>query len=315
MSDLILNFGTRGSKLARQQTSLVAAALTATIPGLATNIVVMTTKGDRELSKPLPEIGGKGLFTAELEAALHNEDIDVAVHSLKDLPTENPPGLTIGAILPRSHPGDTLISRTGHTVYTLPQGAMVGTSSLRRVAQLKAIRPDLQTMSIRGNIDTRIAKGTAEDGPYDAIVLAQAGLLRLNLDENTHQVLPFTQMLPAPGQGAIAIQCRAQDTRTLGFLAHINHTETLQAVVAERAFLSSLNAGCSLPVAALGIIDRDILHLQGLVASLDGQQVIRVEKQGKPTDAQDVGEALAQTALDNGAQSILEAVNGITALR
>lgn len=301
-----LIFGTRGSLLARQQTETVAAMLAKANPTLPLKTVVLTTKGDLELSKPLPQIGGKGLFTAELETALHNHDIDLAVHSLKDLPTENPPGLTIGAVLRRNHPGDALISRRGYTLATLPDGATVGTSSLRRQAQLLAIRPDLKIISIRGNIDTRIAKAMAADGPYDAIVLAQAGLERLDLVQHISQSIPFETMLPAPAQGAIAVQCRADDSTTLGYLAEIDHWATRQAVVAERAFLAALNGGCSLPVAAFGTIANESLTLQGVVASVDGQQTIRIAASQPPEQAEALGHALAQTALAQGAQAILE---------
>jgi len=305
-------FGTRGSALARRQTEMVAEALKTRLPDLQIETIVLSTRGDRELSKPLPQIGGKGLFTAELEAALHGGEIDLAVHSLKDLPTEDTPGLTIGAILSRQDPGDILVSRAQHTLASLPPQATVGTSSLRRQAQLLAARPDLHIIPVRGNIDTRIAKALDETGPYQAIILAAAGLTRMGLDAHISERLGFDTMLPAPGQGAIAVQCRAGDAAVLDYLAHIDHPATRQAVSAERAFLATLNAGCSLPVAALGTVSGESLALQGLVASLDGQQLVRVRHMGPMVDPGRVGSELARKALAEGAEAILRAAEKIT---
>jgi hydroxymethylbilane synthase len=303
-----LTFGTRGSALARQQTNLVAKWVQNIFTDLAVHTVILSTKGDRELNKPLPQIGGKGLFTAELEAALLNGRIDLAVHSLKDLPIEDTAGLTIGAILPREDPADVLISRAKYTLDTLPSKASVGTSSLRRSAQLLSHWPDLKILSLRGNIDTRIKKALDPDGPYDAILLAAAGLNRMDLTGHISQRLPFAVMLPAPGQGAIAVQCRADDELTLSRLAQVNHLPTRQAVLAERTFLAELGGGCSLPVGTLGEIKGEILILQGVVASVDGRQVIRVTHQGPATEAPTIGRELAQQALSQGAQTILEAI-------
>ena len=207
-----LRIGTRGSRLALWQTEHIRAGLLATSPGITVEIVQMTTSGDRIIDRPLPEIGGKGLFTQELEAALLAGQIDLAVHSLKDLPTEIAPEFSIGAILPRANPFDALISRDGRTLDTLPPGAVVGTSSLRRQAQVHAHRPDLRVESLRGNVDTRIRKALDPAGPYDAVILAVAGLARLQHDDVITEILPAEIMLPAPGQGAIAVQCRADDT-------------------------------------------------------------------------------------------------------
>ena len=309
MTNQSLTFGTRGSALARRQTEMVAQALQAAHPNLTTHTQIFTTKGDRELSKPLPQIGGKGLFTAELEAALREGRIDLAVHSLKDLPIEDAPGLTIGAILAREDPADVLVSRAEYTVETLPANATVGTSSLRRAAQLLAVRSDLRIQPIRGNIDTRIAKALADDGPYDAILLAAAGLNRMHLTAHISQRLPFGVMLPAPAQGAVAVQCRADDVTTCDILVQIDHTATRQAVSAERAFLATLGGGCSLPVAALGTIDGAQLCLEGSVASLDGQAVVRVQKTGLAAKPEAVGQALAQAVLVEGAQVILESLH------
>jgi hydroxymethylbilane synthase len=308
MTQPTITFGTRGSALARRQTATAVLALRHYFPDLPVETTVLSTRGDRELSKPLPQIGGKGLFTAELEAALHSGEIDLAVHSLKDLPTDPVPGLTLGAILRREDPGDTLISRNHYTLATLPEGACVGTSSLRRAAQLLAARPDLSIIPIRGNIDTRISKALDENGPYDAIILAAAGLNRLSLDAHSSERLAFETMLPAPGQGAIAIQCRADDARTLDLLTRLNNHPTRLAVTAERAFLAALNAGCSLPVAALGGLDEGELTLEGLVASLDGRQVVRLTNSGPTTEPEQLGRNLAQQALAAGAGAILEAL-------
>ncbi len=301
-------FGTRGSALARYQTNLVIARLQETFADLSIETIVFSTKGDRELSKPLPEIGGKGLFTAELESALRYGTIDLAVHSLKDLPTENAIGLTIGCILPRENPADVLISRDGYTLDTLPLKATVGTSSLRRAAQLLTHRPDLTILPLRGNVDTRLQKALNPDGTYQAIVLAAAGLNRLELNQPSARLsqLSFEVMLPAPGQGAIAVQCRADDSSILSKLAYLNHFPTQQAVLAERTFLAELGGGCSVPVGALGQIAGDRLTLHGVVTSLDGQQVIRVKQHGAVKEAHIIGQELARQALAQGAQAILE---------
>jgi hydroxymethylbilane synthase len=305
--DLI--FGTRGSALARYQTNLVEGMLRAYFPDLTTQTIIFSTKGDQELNKPLPEIGGKGLFTAELEAALRGRSIDLAVHSLKDLPTEDSAGLTIGAMLPRENPADVLVSRAGFTLDALPPGATVGTSSLRRQAQLLAHRPDLNIISLRGNVDTRLKKALDPHGPYDAIILAAAGLQRMGLAGHITQQLSFPVMLPAPGQGAIAVQCRADDAATLEKLAQLNHPSTQQAVLAERAFLADLGGGCSIPVGALGKVDNELLHLEGMVASPTGQPLLRVTHTGPAANAIQVGQTLAERALLQGAREILEAVH------
>jgi hydroxymethylbilane synthase len=304
-----LTFGSRGSDLARRQTEIVAERLQEVFADLTIQTTIFSTKGDKKLDKPLPEIGGKGLFTAELEAALLDDTIDLAVHSLKDLPIEDTPGLTIGAIPSREDPADALISRRGYTLDTLPRNAVVGTSSLRRAAQFLACRPDLEILPLRGNVDTRLRKAMDPDGPYDVIILAVAGLSRMGLTEHISQRLPFEVMLPAPGQGAIAVQCRADDKTTMSKVACLNHPHTQQAVLAERTFLAELGGGCSLPVGVLGQVDEDTLTLQGVIVSLDGKRVIRVTQQGAATEAQPIGQELAQQALAQGAHTLLEAVH------
>ncbi len=303
MPPLPLTFATRPSALARWQTQWVIQALQNTWPGLECTDKVITTQGDRILDRPLPEIGGKGLFTQELEFELHAGSVHAAVHSLKDLPVENPPELVIGAIPERGEVRDALVSARGYSLHSLPEGARVGTSSLRRAAQLLAIRPDLRIEPLRGNVDTRLRK--AEQGLYDAILLAGAGLIRLGYTDHITQWLPLEVMLPAPGQGALAVQCRESDTNTLGLMAAIDHSPSRLAVSAERAFLEGLGGGCSLPVAAHAELRDGKLHLVGRVASLDGNRVIDCQAIGDDPHA--VGRECAQLALVQGAGELLAA--------
>jgi hydroxymethylbilane synthase len=295
--------GTRGSALARWQTDWVRARLQTAWPDLECQTRLFTTSGDRILNKPLPEIGGKGLFTEELENALRNGEIDLAVHSLKDLPIDDAPGLTLGAIPVREDARDVLISRNGWTLDTLPRGARVGTSSLRRSAQLLALRPDLTLLPLRGNVDTRIRK--AMNGEYEAIVLAAAGVLRLGLGEHITEYLPFEVMLPAPGQGAMAVQCRADGASVLELLRPLDDPAPRAAVTAERAFLKALGGGCSAPVAAYAISNlQSLISMTGRVASPDGCRVIRVS--GVGADPIALGAELARKALAQDAGEILK---------
>lgn len=300
-----LVLGTRGSALARWQTEWVMARLRGAWPDLECVSQLFSTAGDRNVDKPLPELGGKGLFTEELERALRAGEIDLAVHSLKDLPIEDSPGLTIGAICMRADARDTLIARDRWTLTTLPPGARVGTCSLRRSAQLLAVRPDVKPHPVRGNIDTRIRK--AMQGDYEAIVLAAAGVLRLGLDQYISDYLPLEVMLPAPGQAALAVQCRADDARTRELLQPLDDAPTRAAVTAERAFLRALGGGCSAPVAAYAQTQASSvtfhISLTGSVASLDGRRVIRVAGEG--SDPNGLGEQLAQQALAQGAGELL----------
>lgn len=302
--------GSRQSKLATWQADYVAAQLRTLYSGLNVTIRFFITHGDRVLDKSLPEIGGKGVFTAELEAALHMGEIDIAVHSLKDLPTESHPAFVIGAVPLRASPYDVLISRSGQTLANLPNGASIGTSSLRRAAQIKAVRPDVHIISLRGNVPTRIEKALNAASPYDAIVLAQAGLERLDMIQNVVEVLSPTVMLPAPAQGALGIQCRVADSRVRGLLAALDHAETHAAVDAERAFLAALDSGCRLPVAALAYIDNNTLHLTGRVASLNGATVITVEgtTARNPGNGEMLGLQLASQASAQGADQLLDAI-------
>jgi hydroxymethylbilane synthase len=296
-----LTFATRPSPLARWQTQWVIQALQSIHPTLECEEKVITTQGDKILDKPLPEIGGKGLFTQELESELLSGNVHCAVHSLKDLPVENPAGLTVGCIPVRAEVRDALISKHGYSVYTLPEGASVGTSSLRRAAQIRALRPDVHTESLRGNVDTRLRK--ALEGQYDAIILAGAGLTRLGLQDNVTEWLSLELMLPAPGQGALAVQCRSDDSATLELLAALEDESTREAVTAERAFLSGLGGGCSVPVAAYAMVLDQAIALTGLVIAEDGKKAVHVNRMG--TDAELLGYELAQRAIAQGANEIL----------
>lgn len=299
--------GTRGSALARRQTALVIELLRAAWSGLECEERQIVTSGDRtqQSGEPLPEIGGKGLFTAELEQGLRDGELDLAVHSLKDLPTEDPEGVAVGAVCLREDVRDCLVSRAEVLLAELPAGAVVGTSSLRRTAQLRALRPDLELRSIRGNVDTRIRK--VRDGEFDAAVLAAAGLRRLGLEREVSEWLAPETMLPAPGQGALGVQCRSEDEDVLELLKAIDDPEARAATTAERAFLRELGGGCAAPVAAYGRPNGGQVELEGLVASPDGQIVVRVSGKGEP---EAVGERLAREALEAGADRILRDIRG-----
>ncbi|MEM1055722.1 MAG: hydroxymethylbilane synthase [Bacteroidota bacterium] len=301
-----LRLGTRTSRLAMWQAEHVASGLRAAWPDVEVELVPFVTKGDTTLDKPLPEIGGKGLFTAELEASLLDGRIDLAVHSLKDLPTEDPEGVMVGAILERADSRDAWICPGGHSLGDLPEGAVVGTSSPRRTAQLLRLRPDLTVRSIRGNVPTRIAKVHTED--YDAAVLAVAGLARLGRMGDAAEILPLGTMLPAPGQGAVAVQIRATDDRVRKRVAALDHAPTRRAVEAERHLLSALGGGCSAPVAALATETEDHLHLRGRVLATDGSLCIDVDETAPlhgADPAQLVGERAAAAALSRGASDLL----------
>lgn len=312
----LARLGTRGSILARWQTNHIRELLQAAHPNLEVEVEIIQTSGDQMLDMPLPRIGGKGVFTAELEAALHGRLIDIAVHSLKDLPTESPQQLTIGAIPSRATSADVLVSRHGYTLETLPEGAIVGTSSQRRKAQLLYRRPDLRVIDVRGNVNTRMRKVLDAYGAYDAVVLAQAGLERLAYNDHIGQVIPFEQMLPAPGQGALGVQCR-DEIAWLSLLADLNHRKTLLAVEAERAFLKGLGGGCSMPIAAYAHLEHEELQLDGRVCALDGRAQITLHTTTTIPNNLEIGEAstsarqagldLARTALEQGAMALLEA--------
>ena len=296
-----LIFATRPSALARWQTQWVINALKNIHRDLECEEKIITTQGDKILDKPLPEIGGKGLFTQELESELLSGAVHCAVHSLKDLPVENVVGLTIGCIPVRAEVRDALISKKKYTLSTLPTNASIGTSSLRRAAQILALRPDVHIDSLRGNVDTRLRK--ALEGQYDAIILAGAGLTRLGLDQHVTEWLSLDVMLPAPGQGALAVQCRMDDQTPLDLLAALEDVSTRKAVTAERAFLSGLGGGCAVPVAAYAKVEDQAISLTGLVISENGRLAIQVSRTG--ANAQLLGNELAQRAIAQGANEIL----------
>jgi hydroxymethylbilane synthase len=296
-----LVFATRPSALARWQTQSIVDALQVAWPGLQCEQQVIATRGDAILDRPLPSIGGKGLFTRELEAELLSGRVHAAVHSLKDLPVEPVEGLAIVALPARGEPRDVLVSARGYRLDELPEGARVGTSSLRRRAQLLACRPDLRVESLRGNVDTRLKK--ALDGSYDGILLAGAGLVRLGLAQYITQWLPLDQFTPAPGQGALAVQCCSADREARACLEVLDDRATRLAVTAERAFLSGLGGGCSLPIGAYACLSEDQIELLGVVADPRGGSLIRLAGQGPEPNA--LGLALARQALEQGAGQIL----------
>jgi hydroxymethylbilane synthase len=288
---LPLRLGTRGSPLALAQARLVKAALAAADPALAADaaveIVVVKTTGDLVQDRPLAEIGGKGLFTQEIEDGLLAGTLDLAVHSMKDMPTVLPLGLTISAVLPRADPRDALIARGPRSLAELPRGAVMGTASLRRAAQLRSVRPDLAVVPLRGNVQTRLRKLDA--GEVGATFLAMAGLERLGLLAAASAALEPEEMLPAVAQGAIGIECRAGDVPALDLLARLNHDPTMVRITAERAFLAALDGSCRTPIAALAELDGARLRLRGLVASPDGSEVERIEVEGAANEAMRLG--------------------------
>lgn len=299
----VLRLGTRASALARWQTQTVRERLEALDAELSCEEIVFRTQGDRDAATPLPAMGGQGVFTDALEHALLADEIDVAVHSLKDVPVDLTAGLTLAAIGLREDPRDALLSARGWTLATLPQGAVVGTCSLRRSAQLLALRPDLHLAPLRGNVDTRIRQVTA--GRFDAIILAAAGVKRLGLTSQVSEILDPAVMLPAPGQGALAIQTRGGDERALGLVRQLEDTAARQETDAERAFLKGLGGGCTAPVAALARAEGGTLRLRGLVASVDGRERVAVEGSAPLREGAALGHALAKEALARGAGALL----------
>jgi len=299
--------GTRGSKLALWQANHVAELLRAGRPDLDLEVKTIQTRGDLVRDRALSQVGGKGLFVKEIENALLSGKIDLAVHSLKDMPTEQPEGLTLGAILERADPRDALVVREEKgNLDGLPQGARVGTSSLRRKAQLLAARPDLEVLDLRGNVDTRLRK--LREGQYEAVVLAVAGLVRLGYEAAASQALPVDVMLPAVGQGALCVEIRAEDGATRTLLSALDHPATRWATMAERALLRRLEGGCQVPIGAFGQTDSGQLALRGMVAALDGSRLLRDEMRGPAYEAEALGTALAERLLAAGGGEILEEV-------
>lgn len=298
-----LRIGSRGSLLARWQASIVRARL-AQIPGVQIEIVLIRTSGDRFQQAQVNQIGLKGVFIKELEDALLEGRIDLAVHSMKDVPTEIPAGLAFPAISKRDDVQDCLVSSSGASLAELPPGARVGTSSLRRQSQLRHFRPDLQVRELRGNVDTRLRK--VEEGEYDAVVLAKAGLDRLGWSEKIAEVISTDICLPAAGQGALGIEARTEDGDVLKLLENLDHRPTRVAVTAERALLAGLQGGCQVPLGAWGRIEQEDLILEACVLSVDGTDCIRKRTVGSPRDAEAVGGNLARALLTAGADRILK---------
>ncbi len=298
-----LTIATRQSPLALWQAHYVSDLLTAAHPGLKVELLKMTTKGDKILDTPLAKVGGKGLFVKELEVGLLEGKADIAVHSMKDVPIDFPDGLHISTICMREDPRDAFVSNNYQRFEDLPQGAKVGTSSLRRQCQIRANRPDLKILDLRGNVNTRLSK--LDNGDYDAIILAVAGLKRLEMNDRITEALGPEISLPAVGQGAVGIECRIDDERVHRLLKPLNDHKTAQRITAERAMNLRLEGGCQVPIAGFAEIDRGILLMRGLVGSADGSRIIRAEIAGKPEQADELGTVLAEDLLAQGAKEIL----------
>lgn len=303
-----IRIATRKSALALWQAEHVKARLEAAHPGLQVSLVPMVSKGDKLLDAPLAKIGGKGLFVKELETALLEGQADIAVHSMKDVPMDFPAGLGLFCICEREDPRDAFVSNTYDSLDALPAGSVVGTSSLRRQAQLLARRPDLNIHFLRGNVNTRLAKLDA--GEYDAIILAAAGLIRLGFEERIRASITVEHSLPAGGQGAVGIECRVADSELQQLLAPLNHTETALRVTAERAMNKRLNGGCQVPIACYAIVEGEQLWLRGLVGEPDGSRLLRAEQRGSAEDAERLGIEVAEALLAQGAGEILNAIYG-----
>ncbi|MGN2615569.1 hydroxymethylbilane synthase [Aliivibrio fischeri] len=301
---LPVRIATRKSPLALWQAHFVKDALQAAHPGLEVELVTMVTKGDIILDTPLAKVGGKGLFVKELEVAMLEGRADLAVHSMKDVPVEFPEGLGLVTICEREDPRDAFVSNTYNNIDELPQGAVVGTCSLRRQCQLKEARPDLIIKELRGNVGTRLQK--LDDGNYDAIILACAGLIRLGLEERIKSAIEPEQSLPAVGQGAVGIEARLDDDRLRALLEPLNHPETANRVLCERAMNNRLEGGCQVPIGSYSLIDGDQIWLRALVGEPDGSVMIRGEVSGPVSDAEALGTQLADQLLNDGAKEILE---------
>jgi len=299
-----LKIGSRGSDLALWQTNFVKKKLEDAYPALSFEVKIITTTGDQMLDTALSKIGDKGLFTRQIENALLNGEIDLAVHSLKDLQTAQPVGLTIGAVLERETPNDVLLSSRYNSIDELPKGARVATGSLRRKSQLLHYRPDLSITEIRGNVPTRIRK--LDESELDGMILAYAGVHRLGLDSRIRQVIPFGIMLPAVGQGAMAVEIRADDAKVREIVSVLDDPETRNCVTAERAFLRRLEGGCQVPIGAMARVEGDRIYLEGVVGSLDGDKNLRERITGDTADADALGTGLAEQMLEKGAAEILE---------
>ena len=306
MTHAPIRIATRKSPLALWQAEFVRDSLLRANPGLQVELIKMTTQGDKILDTPLAKVGGKGLFVKELEQGMLRGDADLAVHSMKDVPVELPAGLHLAAICEREDPRDAFVSNHYASFADLPQGARVGTSSLRRQSQIRANRSDLQIFDLRGNVNTRLTKLDA--GDYDAIILAVAGLKRLGFDQRIRAGLAPEISLPAIGQGAVGIECRSDDVRINGLLASLNHPHTRICVEAERSMNLRLQGGCQVPIGGYAVLENDALWLRGLVGSPDGLRVIRGEVRGPSAKAVELGVTLANDLLARGAAEILKEV-------
>lgn len=303
MSEDILRIATRKSPLALWQAHFVRDQLHHHHPDLKIELVTMTTQGDKILDTPLAKVGGKGLFVKELETGMLEGRADIAVHSMKDVPVEFPTGLHLAVICEREDPRDAFVSNNFKSLEELPQGARLGTSSLRRQSQISALRPDLKIIDLRGNVNTRLKK--LDEGEYDAIILAAAGLKRLEFDDRITQFIATDVCLPAIGQGAVGIECRSDDARVNNLIAPLNDNKTQIRVLAERAMNQRLQGGCQVPIAGYAELDRGIVLLRGLVAQVDGKQIIRGEIAGPPESVEELGMVLAEDLLSRGADKIL----------
>jgi hydroxymethylbilane synthase len=303
MSELTLRIATRQSRLALWQAEHVAARLRVLHPQLQIVMVPMTTQGDRVTDRALAEVGGKGLFIKELELTLQEHRADIAVHSMKDVPSDMPPGMSIVAMLKRADAHDAFVSRRFTSFDSLPQGAKVGTSSLRRQCQLKAARPDLEMLLLRGNVETRLRK--LDEGQYDAIILASAGLIRLGLEQRITHAIPFDQSLPAVGQGIVGVECRSDDQRSIGLVQGLNDQDAWICCTAERAFALQLQGSCQSPIAGFAERHGDAIVLRGVVGSPDGQRVYRAALEGSTAHAHALGTELANQLLSAGADVLL----------
>jgi len=304
-----LRIGTRGSLLAVAQAERLAGELKRRYADLAPVLVKMKTSGDKFAHVPLSQVGGKGLFIKEIEEALQEGQVDVAVHSMKDVPTEIAPGLVIAAIFEREDASDVLVSRRKVALDALPTGARIGTSSLRRQAQLLHYRPDLTVIPLRGNLDTRLRKLGTED--LDAVVVAAAGVSRLGRQDEVTEILATEIILPAAGQGALGLEIRAENQEMYDLVAPLNHGPSALTVAAERAFLARLGGGCQVPIAAYGQLDGDQIHLTALVSMPDGTEIVRGERQGPSAHGEEIGIALAEELLGRGAERILEELSRV----
>jgi len=297
-----LVIGTRGSKLALWQSNYIK-GLVEEITGLPVELKIIKTTGDKILDVPLAKVGGKGLFTKELEVELAAGTVDLCVHSMKDVPTELPEGLYIAATPKRVDPRDALVSGKGYTLDTLPQGARVGTSSLRRVAQVRALRPDVEIVDVRGNLDTRMRK--AEDGEVDVVILASAGITRMGWADRISNYIPTEQMVSAVGQGAIGIEIREGDDFMVDVMAEVNDAETFCCVTAERVVMMKLEGGCQVPIGAYARLEGDTLVMDGLVGSVEGDRIVREHLEGSADDPVALGDRMVASLLEKGAGQIL----------